>query len=206
METASIPIPRTDCRRAPRALVCASAVVTTEDKPATEHMVYDLSTGGVRLCGLPRAQIGDEVTVRLRLPRGSAPARGHLLRVASMSGRPDFAIEFFDVSADTEDAIHDAVVEALSHPERRSVLLLQDAQQEWWRGRHWPGWGWLDPMLPICATAITLLEAVQCLEEHRLDVGIVDSVDHGTRDSELIGLYPEVSWRTIDDGGRLHRF
>ena len=201
MEPAFIPNLQTDRRRAPRVLIGARAVLTPEGKSATEHMVHDLSTGGVRLCGLPRAQTGDEVTIRLRLHGDSASVCGRLSRAGSTAGRRDFAVEFFDVSARAEDAIQDAVVAALSDPERRSVLLLRDQQSEWWPGR-----GWLDPVLPICVSAITPLDAVRCLETHRLEVGIVDSVDHGTRDSELIGLYPEVSWRTIDDGGRLHRF
>ncbi len=200
MTTTLIPIPQTDYRRTPRALVCASAVVMTEGKPATEQMVYDLTTGGVRLCGLPHAGIGDEVSVRLQLSREWVGARGHLLRAGSSAERPDFAIEFFRLSPSAEDAIHDAVVEALSHPDRRSLLLVQSE-----RNRDWTGWDWLGPVSPLCATVMTQLDAVQCLEEHPIDVGIVGSGGHGTHDSEWIGMYPGVSWRTIDDTGRLLR-
>ena len=201
METAFIPNLQADRRHAPRALIGARAVVTPEGKPATEHMVHDLSTGGVRLCGLPRAQIGDEITIRLRLAGGSASVCGRLLRAGSTAGKRDFAVEFFDVSAQAEDAIHDAVVAALSHPERRSVLLLRDEQAEWWPGR-----GWLDPVLPICVSATTPLEAVQCLETHRLEIGIADSVDQVTRASEWLEMYPEVHWRTVDGRGCLRLF
>ena len=202
MATTLNPIPQTNHRRAPReprALVCASALVMTEGKPATEHIVYDLSVRGVRLCGLPRAQVGDEVRVRLQLPRAWVGARGHLLRVGSIAGKPDFAIELFDLSADAEDAIRNTVVEALSHPGRRSLLLVQSE-----RNPYWPGWSWLDPVSPICATATTPLEAVECLREHRFDVCLVGSGDRGTQDLEWIEKYPEVYWRTLDDAGCLH--
>ena len=122
-------------------------------------MVYDLSTGGVRLCGLPRARVGDEVGVRLQLPRDRVYTRGYLLRVGSSAESPDFAIEFFRLSAKAEDAIHDAVIEALSHPEHRSLLLVGE------QNPYGPEWEWLDPVSPICATATTPLEAVQCLEK-----------------------------------------
>ena len=200
METALIPIPQTDRRSVPRALVCASAVVLTEGKPATEHIVYDLSTGGVRLCGLPRAQVGDEVWVSLQLPRDRVCARGCLLRVGSSAERPEFAIEFIEPSARAESAIHDAVVEALSHPDRCSVLLVQREEERYGP----PGVDWLDPISPICATARTSFEAVEYLEEHPFDVGIVGSGGHGTLDSEWIEMYPEVCWRSIDHAGRLH--
>ncbi len=199
METALIPIPQTDCRSVSRALVCASAVVLTDGKPATEHMVYDLSTGGVRLCGLPRAQVGDEVWVSLQLPRDRVCARGCLLRVGSSAERPEFAIEFIEPSARAESAIHDAVVEALSHPDRRSLLLVQSEQNPYW----WSGWEWLDPVAPICANAMTPLAAVEYLEEHRFDVGIVGSGGRGTPDWEWFEMYPEVCWRSINHVGRL---
>ena len=115
------------------------------------------------------------------------------------TGQPDFAIEFFDLSARVEDAIHDAVLEALSHPDRRSLLLVQSE-----RNPDWTGLEWLDPVLPICATATTALEAVACQEEHRCDVGIVGSRYLGTQDLQFMAMYPEVYWRSIDHAGRLH--
>ena len=198
METASIPIPQTHLRSAPRALVCASALVMTEGNTATEHMVYDLSTGGVRLCGLPRAQVGDEVRVRFQLPRARVRAWGRLLRCGWTNGWPDFAIEFFNVSADTEDAIHDAVVDALSQPNCRSLLLVQ-------REKERPAcFDWLKAVSPICATTITSLGVVQCLEEHPIEMGILSPAGRGVRDFWWSEAHPVISWRTIDDAGRLH--
>ena len=199
IETAMmIPRPQTDRRRPPRALVCASALLMTEGNTATEHMVYDLSAGGVRLCGLPRAQVGDEVRVRFQFPRAQACAWGRLLRRGWANGSPDFAIEFFNVSADAEDAIHDAVVDALSQLNCRSLLLVQ-------REGGWPAcFDWLEAVSPICATAITSLGAVQCLEEHPIEMGILSTAGRGVRDFEWSEAHPEISWRTIDDAGRLH--
>ena len=200
IETAMmIPRPQTDRRSAPRGLVWASALVMTEENTATEQMVYDLSTGGVRLCGLPRAQVGDAVRVRLQLPRARVSAWGRVLRRGWTNGSPDFAIEFFNVSADAEDAIHDAVVDALSQPNCRSLLLVQ-------REREWPAcFDWLEAVSPICATTITSLGVVQCLEEHPIEMGILSPAGgRGVRDFWWSEAHPEVSWRTIDDAGRLH--
>lgn len=194
--------PETDLRRAPRALVCASAVVTTEGKAPTEHMVYDLSTTGVRLCGLPRAWLGDEVTLRLQLPRARVFARGHFVRVGLVEGRPDFAIEFIELSADAEDAIHDAVVEALSHPQRRSVLLLRNGAEEFRPGRLWTGWSWLEPISSICDSAATSLEALQYLAEQVVQMGILSDAAQAEA-PDWAEAYPEVSWRTLERRGRL---
>jgi hypothetical protein len=203
MTTASIPILPIEYRLAPRALVCASALVTTKGKPTTEQVVYELSTGGARLCGLSRAAVGDELSIRLQLSQESVHVRGQLLRVGATTDatteRTDLAIEFFDLSAQAEDAIHDAVVEALADPDRRSFLLLQDK-----RNPYGSGWDWLDPVLPICATAATPLEAVEYLEQRPCDVGIIARGDLGTPDWEWMEMYPEMYWRTLDDTGCLH--
>lgn len=198
MTTALIPIPQTDQRRSPRALVCASAVIMTEGKPATEQLVYDLSTEGVRLCGLPRAAVGDKVRVRLQLPQESIGARGRVVRIASSVNQFEFAIDFYDLSASAEDNIHDAVVDALGHPDRRSLLLLR------WKLHRPACFDWLDPVSPLCVTATTPLQAVQDLEEQRFNIGIFGCGDCGTQDTEWIGMYPEVCWRSIDRAGCLH--
>ena len=62
-------------RRSPRVLISATAMISPDGRATTEHMTYDLSTGGVRLCGLPSAQEGDRVvclTVEKELAPGSA--------------------------------------------------------------------------------------------------------------------------------------
>ena len=42
------------------------------------------------------------------------------------------------------------------------------------------------------------------LEEQRFNLGIFGSGNCGMQDSEWIGMYPEVSWRSIDCAGCLH--
>ena len=193
-----IPLPETDRRSTPRGLVCASALVMTDKHTATEHIVYDLSTGGARLCGLPGAQVGDEVRVRLQLPWARVRARGRLLRQGWSSGSPDFAIKFFDVSADAEDAILDAVVDALAQPNSPSLLLVQ-------REGEWPTcFDWLDAVSPICVNAITSLGAVRYLEDHPIEMGILSPARGGVEDYWWSESHPGISWRTIDNAGRLH--
>ena len=200
MTTASVPNPQMDRRRAQRALVCASAVVTSEGRPATEHMVHDLSTRGARLCGLPHARIGDEVEIRFRLPRNSVCARGHILRTGSTAESPDFAIELLSVSANAEDAIHDAVVEALSNPDRRSVLVFDPQQERYAFGR-----SWFNPILPICATATTALSAVQSLGDHPIQMGLMSATLEGLSVDHWAAAFRDIWWRTVDEAGCLHR-
>jgi hypothetical protein len=164
-------------------------------------MTYDLSAGGVRLCGQPLARIGDEVEVSLRLPETCIHTRGRVLRLGLTDGRPDFAISFADLSPDDEDAIHNLVLESLSAPGYRSVLLFQSQHDP-----HWPGWDWLRPLLSICTLATTPLEVVQCLHEYHIGLAILDSAGPAPRAADWNQALPELTWRTIDRAGRLHRF
>ena len=190
--TASSRFPHT--RRTPRALVCARALVMTERGPSSEHMTHDLSAGGVRLCGLPYVQVGDDVTVRLFLPRGSCNALARVLRVDSTLAKPQVAIEFLELSPRAEDVIHDSVVDALSHPKRRSVLLLGEED----RGP--VGGDWFLPIWPICSRAPTPVAALQGLKEHSIEVGILSQEARSCPWSEVV---PSVVWRTVGLSGRL---
>ena len=189
-----------DMRADPRALIGASALVMTGGK-ATEHVTYDLSAGGVRLCGLPVAQVGEQVRVLLQLPRGRGRVRaeGRLLRLGTTDGCPDFAIQFVHLAARAEDAIHNAVADALSRSNRRSILLLKGRDQP-----HWSGWDWLGPMMPICTTATTLPGAAECLGREAVEIGILSPEDRRAPTSDWIESYPKISWRSIDSAGRLH--
>ncbi len=128
------------------------------EKKATEQVTYDLSAGGVRLCGLPLARVGDEVRVLLQLPRGRGLVRasGRLLRLGETDGQPDFAIQFVHLAPRDEDAIHSAVAKALSEPDRRSILLLEERRS---------GCDWLRPVTPIRTAVTTSLEAVEYLRK-----------------------------------------
>ena len=78
-----------DDHPAPRGLVRASALVVADGRTATHHLVYDLSVSGVRLCGLPGAEIGDAVEISLSLPRVRIHVFGRLRRVGTTAGRPE---------------------------------------------------------------------------------------------------------------------
>ena len=182
-----------------RALVCASAVVMCKGK-TTEHMTYDLSVAGVRLCGLPRGQVGDEVCVQLELPEAQVLTSGRLLRLGSITGELDCAIEFFDLSGSAEGAIHHAVDAALAHPDRRSLLLVQ-MEVETQRPRCFD---WLNPLSPISSTARTSQEALRCLEGDCIEIGILGSPGDGAQDLNWNEVHTKVCWRSIDHAGRLH--
>jgi len=185
-------------RHAPRAHVCARALVMTEGTPAAEYMARDLSTGGIRLCGQPLATVGYEVTLLIQLPESEVRVRGQLLRIGATDGKPDFAVRFAQLQLRDEDAIGAAVEDALDHPGRRSLLLLQNGPGPWW-----PGWHWLQPVAPICATAITPLAALECIHQHPIAMGIMSRWT-GLRASEWEEALPELPWRFIDRVGRLH--
>lgn len=183
-------------RRDPRALVCARALLTTESGAATEHLTYDLSAGGARLCGVPRAEVGERVGLLLDLPGACVSAVARLLRVAT-GAAPEFALRFEEMDANDEDAIQDAVVEALARPVQRSVLLVQGGTD-----RCWQGWDWLAPLSSICTAAATPLEAVRCLEQHDFCVALL-GMESASHIAEWRGAAPELTWRSIDQDGRL---
>ncbi len=76
-------------------------------------------------------RVGDEVRVLLQLPRGRGRvgASGRPLSPGETDGWPGFVR--------AEGAIRNAVAEALSEPDRRSILLLEERRPGWF------GCGWL---------------------------------------------------------------
>ena len=199
MQTPLSSDPQIDRRSNPRALVCATALVETSGKRVTEHLTCDLSAGGVRLCGRPRALVGEQVGILLRLGKRQVRAWGELLRVGETAGTPDFAVRFVHISANAEDVIQDAVVQALARPSRRSILLLQSEGKP-----PSSNWDWLEPLSPICATATTALVALRYLEEHAIRMGILDTLEGPPQGPEWIDCYPEIPWRAVDELGRLN--
>ena len=207
METAFAPEPDSDnpslernIRRSPRVLISATAMVSPDGRATTEHMTYDFSTGGVRLCGLPSAQEGDRLNVLLQLPRGRVHVLGRLLRLEWTAERPDFAVEFLNLSSRAEDAIQDAMVEALFSPGLRSVLLVETDEE-----RPVSGDGWLAPISPICAVANTYLEAAQSLTDHSIRVGILGRATNESSAPAWSDEDSNILWRTIDEEGCLYR-
>ncbi len=196
-----IPSPKLDRRSQPRAIVCATALIMPGDRCPTEHMIYDLSVGGARLCGIPHAEVGARMRVALCLPRATVRASARLLRASTTEQGPAFAIEFCKLRPRAEDAIQDAALHALSGAAERPVLLLQGDE-----GNAWDGWKWLDPLSPICLVATNVPDAFEYLDRYRIEFGLV-SDQHCMRPpiARWPWGFPEVSWRTIDQAGRLRR-
>lgn len=189
-----------DRRASPRAQLCARALVVTEDgASATEHITYDLSASGVRLCGLPRDRVGSQVGLLLCLAEEWVRAAGELVRFDAHEGNPQFAVRFTDMAAQAEDAIQDAVLQALATPERHSVLLVRPQRNE-----GWPGWRWLEPAAGACSVALTPLDAVVKMHAERIGLAIVDPLRCcAIRPSAWRKSFPTVLWRTLDRAGRL---
>lgn len=192
------PRPLWDARRDPRALVCARAIVKAEDTSATEHLTYDLSVGGLRLCGVPRAEVGDPMRLLLHLPTTSVAARGRLVRVSRSETHPEFALQFEDMEANAEDAIQDAVLEALAQQRRHSLMLLRS-----FRDPHWRGWNWLAPLSSICVDAGTPLEVLRRIEEDDISVAVAGEATSRSQLSHWQAAVPQLAWRTMDREGRL---
>jgi hypothetical protein len=189
-----------DRRVSPRAPLCTRALVVAEDGvSATEHITYDLSASGVRLCGLPRAHVGGQVGLLLCLAEEWVRATGELVRLDAHEENPQFAVRFTDMAAQAEDAIQDAVLRALATPQRHSVLLVRPRHSE-----GWPGWRWLEPVASACAVALTPLDAVVKMNVERIALGIVDPLRCcAIRPSAWRTSFPMVLWRTLDRAGRL---
>ncbi len=116
------------------------------------------------------------------------------------AGRLDFGIEFDRLPARSEDVIHNAVWHALLHEEqRRSVLLYREESDE-----HLAGWGWLGPIFPICALATQPSLAVECLESHPIELGILSTGERRTCLPDWAAAYPEIRWQSVDESGCLH--
>ncbi len=185
-------------RHSPRVVVCASAQVCVKGE-TSEHMTFDLSTGGVRLCGIPTGQAGDSARLCLRLPRSVVTTLGRIVRVGERGAQPSFALQFVQLSADAEEAIEVAVEDALRAPGKRSILLLKS------KSPRACGPAWLAPVSPICASAHTALDAVQHLADHRIRYGVIGKSTWGTSNAAWAEVFPSIEWRTIDAWGRLHR-
>jgi hypothetical protein len=166
--------------------------------PSSEHVTYDLSIDGVRLCGLPCAEVGDDVAVMMQLGRERVWVAGRLVRTGETNGSPDFAIRFQEVAPKTEDAIQDALVEALTEPRKHpSVVLLgrpEDPPQS--------AWNWLQPVLPMCTNALAPFDALSRLAEG-VHTGILSS-SLAPQLAQWQKALPKVAWRRIDPAGRLH--
>ncbi len=107
---------------------------------------------------------------------------------------------FVPADGTSEDAIHDDVLDALLHEEQRpSVLLFREESDE-----HLAGWGWLGPILPICALATQPSLAVECLKSHPIELGILSTGERMSCLPDWAAAYPEIRWQSVDESGCLH--
>ena len=114
-------------RRFPRALLSGTAYLTDAGVPLGVFRIIDLSASGVLLrgatCALPRRPV--EVLLQLSDDR-QFRAEGVIVRRHRALSGDAFAVRFSDLGADVEDAIQDAVLEALETIQTASVLIVDD--------------------------------------------------------------------------------
>lgn len=192
-----------DLCTAPRAVVGATALVASgSPETATNHFVYDLSTSGASLCGRPDLPVGGSVDAILELPNDRVHVSGTLSQCVSACGRPGFELHFDRLFGNAEDKIRDSIEEALARPSyQRSVLLFRD-RRDYHESDHW---SWLDPILSICEETALPSEGCEILENQPIRLGIVEAGRRQTRLPLWASCYPRVTWRSVDDSGRLHR-
>ena len=100
------PIGRVELRAIQRAPICVRALVAPRQNEATEHLTFDLSVAGIRLCGHPQVDVGDVAQVWLYFSQNMiARASGQILRLSETDGRPECAIRFDSVPDDSRQFI-----------------------------------------------------------------------------------------------------
>jgi CheY-like chemotaxis protein len=115
-------------RRNPRRGVVATAAIFSADKLHGTYRVRDLSAGGARLGGAIELPVGSEVSLLLQV-RGRAPftLSARVLRREGRGSARSFSVAFVALSAEDEDAIHEALIEVLERESARdsaTVLVL----------------------------------------------------------------------------------
>lgn len=182
-----------DRRSSYRVPVSAAAAVRTASGFASTYAVDDLSLGGALLRGTPVISKGQSVRVAIRCV--GSPVVSVAGRVVRHSGlrrtRPRWAIRFWEISAEAEDAIHDLSVAVL---ERAPTVLLLDRSA---RRR-----AKLTAQIRSCGlrplAAATLLEAISLLqaEGSRIESVVVGRISDPESWLGFLGFlrheYPEV--------------
>ncbi len=104
-----------DRRQQPRGAVVATATVVATGRWMGLYACENLSVSGALLAGPQRLCRGDAVRLKLHLPeRGPVEVEARVVRThATPQAQTQYALKFHDVSAEIEDAIQNAVVEAL---------------------------------------------------------------------------------------------
>lgn len=191
-------IGRVELRAVQRAPICVRALAAPRQREPTEHLTFDLSVAGVRLCGHPRAEIGDEAQVWLYFSQNLIPrATGHVLRVCETDARPECVIRFDSVPDDSRQLIQKRADAALSGNASRSVLLFEAAHDAG-EGRRW-----LNSLRSRCHVVQQIGKLAESLVTYRIETAVVGS-DYHEMLAEWAAAYPHVSWRSIDAQGQLH--
>lgn len=190
---------RPDLRTETRAPICAFAWLKSPGRAPSQHLSFDLSPGGIRLCGLPNASLGEEVEILLQLHRQRLRLPGCLQRIGSHDGKPDFALRFVEPTARARSVIEEVVRDVASPKAGPSLLLFDDTGPA-----RWAGWDWLDHLRDRCARAESGLEAVELLESQPFEMGLVRRTRADCALPAWAEAYPELTWATIDAAGRLH--
>lgn len=115
-------------RRHPRRGVLATAAVFCAERLHGTFKVRDLSAGGARLRGAIDLPAGSDVSVVLKMGR-RAPftIAARILRAEGQGRARSFSLSFVALSAEDEDTIHEALIEALERESARdpaTVLVL----------------------------------------------------------------------------------
>lgn len=189
---------RVELRAVQRAPICVRALVLPKRKEPAEHLTLDLSVAGIRLCGHPQADVGDEAQVWLYFSQNIiARASGEILRLCETDARPEFVIRFDSVPEDSCQLIQKRADAALLGNPSRSVLLLQPARDPG------PGLDWLDSLRSRCRVVQQIGKLADTLAKHPIETAVAGS-DHHEILAEWAAAYPHVSWRSIDAKGQLH--
>jgi len=112
-----------------RSAVAAMATVVRGETLVGRYVVQNLSARGALLTGRDGVEEGDGLLVRLELP-GQVPlvlSAKVVRRAAAASDLTAFAVAFRHRSADSEDLIHQVVLEALEDRERAQPFF-KDAE------------------------------------------------------------------------------
>lgn len=186
-----------DRRQTPRFSVCARVELLLS-RHMSEHIVYDLSLGGMRLCGVPDASVGDRVCALVHLPSAPVVLSGSVLRAHERASPRSFAVQFDEISSEAECAIETAFAETRARQGEPSMLSVETPVCRSYAQ------DWLAPLGSACARASSALNVNDCLARYRIEVGVLREACTDIPDWEWNVIYPEQMWRTMDQQGRLH--
>ena len=123
-----------DRRKHPRGAVVATATIVAAGRWVGLYACENLSASGALLFGPDRLRRGDSVRVKLHLEgRGPVEVDARIVRQTQHPERPQptYAVRFIKVAADHEDAIHNAVMDAIERQQgcaRTRALVVHETE------------------------------------------------------------------------------